>query len=186
MSKSWLRALLHKFFIFNPTPPNYALKGVVWGGRVENEKFVQQRAQPGFRHVAAELRLSNFARCYILIVYECVQSTDAIGTRRHAMEAAAARGVSEECDYGDEWNAPPTSGTCCSCEGGKHANMIGQRGGRLAMTKWRGKNLCNACRSWETRAVAETLVSVQLLGKAAYKSHYHRFLLAFILEYTGQ
>ena len=102
------------------------------------------------------------------------------------MKAAAARRISEEDNYGDEWNAPPTPGICCNCEQAKLVNMIGQRGGRLAMTKWRGKNLCDACRSRETRAVAETLVSVQLLGRAAYKSHYHRFLLAFILEYTGQ
>jgi len=100
------------------------------------------------------------------------------------MEAAAARGVWNEDDYGDEWDAPPKSGICCNCEQAKYVNTIGQRGGRLAMTKWRGRNLCDACRSRETRAVAETLVSVQLLGKAAYKSHYHRILLAFIFEYT--
>jgi hypothetical protein len=56
--------------------------------------------------------------------------------------------------------------------------MIGQRGGRLAMTKWRGRNLCDTCRLMETRSNLDAKVRTQLLGKAAYKSQYHRILLA--------
>ena len=76
------------------------------------------------------------------------------------MEAAVATRVSNEDDYGDEWDAPPKTGICCNCEQAKYVNTIGQRGGRLTMTKWRGRNLCDTCRLKETRSNLDAKVRI--------------------------
>jgi hypothetical protein len=98
----------------------------------------------------------------------------------------AAAGPWKVDEYEDEWDTAPKSGVCCKCEEAKYVTCIGQSGNALAATKWRGRNLCGACRKALSRELSDAKVRIQLIGKAAYKSHYHRILLAHMLTHGGR